>query len=94
MMTIEEYEILQEPGSSGELSNGIGEKRRGRQPKTANQPQRKTSVKTNTVKLNAAQMVKLWNLITGGNLIIVFEDEFQISKESLDTVLPQILERL
>lgn len=94
MMTIEEYEILQEPGSSGELSNGTGEKRRGRQPKTTNQLQRKTSVKTNTVKLNAAQMVKLWNLITGGNLIIVFEDEFHISKESLDTVLPQILERL
>lgn len=93
MMTIEEYEVLQEPGYSSELSNGTG-KKRGRQPKAENKPERKTSVKTNTVKLNGPQLVKLWHLVTGGNLIISNDNEFHISKESLDTVLPQILERL
>lgn len=57
-----------------------------------------TSTKTNTLTLTGEQLAKLWQLTTGGQLIIDDTDGgapvYYVSLDSLQTALPKILETL
>lgn len=56
----------------------------------------KGPVKTNTVQLSPDQMVRLWSAVTGGKLIIDDTGDlaFHVSFDSLQSVIPALLERL
>lgn len=53
-------------------------------------------IKTNTVQLSPDQMVRLWAAVTGGKLIIDDTGDlaFHVSFDSLQSVIPALLERL
>lgn len=96
-MTIEEFERLQEPSlnGNGKETSSPPKRKYTRKPAAAAKPPAGPSKKSNTLQLTGAQLVKLYGLLTGGGqLIISSEDEYHVSRDSLDLILPILLEKL
>lgn len=98
----EEFEAMQDPAGDTPAETAPKKRRGGRRKQVAspvptNGSGRQTSTKSNTVTLNAGQMTTLWAIATGGGLIIDDTGDaplFHVSMDSIQTVLPKLIEKL
>ena len=103
--TTEEFEAMQDP--DGETPAKTAPKPKSKRTYTRRNKTttngngsgsgRQTSTKSNTVTLNAGQMTTLWTIATGGGLIIDDTGDvllFHVSMDSIQTVLPKLIEKL